>query len=75
MLRLADVYAAQEQLVRESIASYDPLAMMTTGAKYARALDAKDRKGRATQKRLLIEVVKEQLEFKLAQFDLLTLGD
>ena len=86
----SDVYVAEEQIVRElseklvklgSIASYDALPKpghklsLSTGAKYARALDAKDKKDRATQKRLLIEVVKEQPEFKLAQLDLLTLRD
>lgn len=48
---------------------------LATSVKYARALDAKDKKDPATQKKLLTEVVKEQPEFKLAQLDLLSLRD
>lgn len=48
---------------------------MTTGLKYAKALDAKDKKDKAAQKQLLTEVVKEQPDFKLAQLDLLSLRD
>ena len=48
---------------------------LSTGVKYARALDAKDKKDPSTQKKLLAEVVKEQPDFKLAQLDLLSLRD
>lgn len=48
---------------------------MPTGMKYAKALEAKDKKDKATQKQLLSEVVKEQPDFKLAQLDLLSLRD
>lgn len=48
---------------------------LSTGVKYAKALDAKDKKDKATQKKLLSEVVKEQPGFKLAQLDLLSLRD
>ena len=48
---------------------------MSTGLKYAKALDAKDKKDKAKQKDLLSEVVKEQPDFKLAQLDLLSLRD
>ena len=85
-----DVYVAEEQLVRElsgrlvklgSIVAYEEAPRpahklpLSTGVKYARALDAKDKKDPATQKKLLTEVVKEQPEFKLAQLDLLSLRD
>lgn len=43
--------------------------------KYSKALDAKDKKDKATQKKLLTEVLQAQPEFKLAQADLLTLRD
>jgi TolB-like protein len=48
---------------------------MGTGMKFAKALEAKDKKDKATQKQLLSEVVKEQPDFKLAQLDLLSLRD
>jgi TolB-like protein len=48
---------------------------LSTGVKYAKALDAKDKKDKAKQKQLLSEVVKEQPDFKLAQLDLLSLRD
>lgn len=48
---------------------------LSTSAKYSRALDAKDKKDPATQKKLLAEVVKDQPDFKLAQLDLLSLRD
>lgn len=44
-----------------------------TALKYAKALDAKDRRDPATAKAMLTEVVKEQPDFKLAQLDLLAL--
>jgi TolB-like protein len=90
LLDPADVFAAEEQLVADlgkkllslgTVASFEPPAKrnhklpLSTGVKYARALDAKDKKDPATQKRLLTEVVKEQPEFKLAQLDLLSLRD
>jgi TolB-like protein len=43
--------------------------------KYSKALDAKDKKDKATQKKLLAEVLQAQPEFKLAQADLLSLRD
>ncbi len=46
---------------------------LSTATKFARALDAKDKKDKATAVKLLTEVVKEQPEFKLAQLDLLSL--
>ena len=85
-----DVFLAEEKLVLEltqklvalgSIAAFEPPARPThklplsTGAKYARALDAKDKQDSKTQKQLLSEVVKEQPGFKLAQLDLLSLRD
>lgn len=48
---------------------------LSTGVKYSRALDAKDKKDPGEQKKLLAEVVKEQPNFKLAQLDLLSLRD
>lgn len=48
---------------------------LDTSLKYARALDAKDKKDPAAQKKLLTEVLKAQPAFKLAQADLLTLRD
>ncbi len=44
-----------------------------TALKYAKALDAKDKKDPAAAKTMLAEVVKEQPDFKLAQLDLLSL--
>jgi TolB-like protein len=41
--------------------------------KYAKALDAKDKKDPVAAKTMLAEVVKEQPDFKLAQLDLLAL--
>ena len=85
-----DVYSAEEQVVKElsqklvalgSIASYAPpekrnfKLTMATGVKYARALDAKDKKNPSEAKKLLAEVVKDQPDFKLAQLDLLSLRD
>lgn len=46
---------------------------LSTATKYARALDAKDKKDKAGAVKLLTDVVKEQPEFKLAQLDLLSL--
>ena len=44
-----------------------------TALKYAKALDAKDKKNPAAAKAMLTEVVKEQPDFTLAQLDLLAL--
>ncbi len=44
-----------------------------TTLKYARALDAKDKKDPKTASRLLTEVVNEQPDFKVAKLDLLSL--
>ena len=46
---------------------------LDTAAKYARALDAKDKKKKDDAVKLLNEVVREQPDFKLAQLDLLNL--
>lgn len=46
---------------------------LSTATKYARALDAKDKKDKPAAVKLLTDVVKEQPEFKLAQLDLLSL--
>lgn len=46
---------------------------LSTATKYARALDAKDKKDKDAAVKLLTDVVKEQPEFKLAQLDLLSL--
>ncbi len=85
-----DIYAGEEKLVEElsqklvalgSMASYTPpekrnyKLSLATGVKYARALDAKDKKDPSAAKKLLAEVVKEQPDFKLAQADLLSLRD
>ncbi|MDP2270825.1 MAG: CsgG/HfaB family protein [Archangium sp.] len=90
MLDPNDIYAAEEKLVEDlsqklvalgSIAAYEPpekrnyKLTLSTGVKYARALDAKDKKDPAAAKKLLAEVVKEQPGFKLAQLDLLSLRD
>lgn len=45
----------------------------TTTLKYARALDAKDKKDKTTASKLLTEVVNEQPDFKVAKLDLLSL--
>jgi TolB-like protein len=86
----SDIFAAEEQLVRElsekmvakgSLASFEPPEKrhhklpLATGVKYSRALDAKDKKNPAEQKKLLTEVIKDQPDFKLAQLDLLSLRD
>ncbi len=86
----ADIYTGVEQVVAEltqklvslgTIAAVEPPVKrnyklpLSTGVKYSRALDAKDKKDPATQKKLLAEVVKEQPDFKLAQLDLLSLRD
>jgi TolB-like protein len=85
-----DVYAAEEKLVADLSAKMVSLGTiaavsvpeqrnyklpLATGVKYARALDAKDKKDKAAHKKLLAEVVKEQPDFKLAQLDLLSLRD
>lgn len=44
-----------------------------TFQKYSKALEAKDKKDKATASKLLGEVVKEQPDFKVAQLDLLSL--
>jgi TolB-like protein len=90
VLDTADIYTGVESLVGDlsqklvtlgSIAAFEPpekknyKLTLSTGIKYARALDAKDKKDPATQKKLLGEVVKEQPAFKLAQLDLLSLRD
>ena len=85
-----DVFAAEERLVSEltkklvalgSIPPAEPAEKHThklplsTGVKYARALDAKDRRDQKAQKKLLTEVINDQPDFKLAQLDLLSLRD
>jgi TolB-like protein len=90
LLDPADIFAAEEELVRKlseqmvamgSITAFEPPPKhdsklpLSTGIKYSRALDAKDKKDPATARKLLGEVVKEQPDFKLAQLDLLSLRD
>lgn len=83
-----DVFAAEEKAVAEVAKllvkagagkqANDPPKKahklpMETAAKYARALDAKDKKDKTQAVKLLNEVVKDQPDFKLAQLDLLNL--
>jgi hypothetical protein len=52
-----------------------PPLPFATAVKYSRALDAKDKKDKATATRLLQEVVTERPEFALAKLDLASLTD
>jgi len=84
-----DVFAAEQKvaaLVTEQLVKRGAIAQVeipakkhalpyAVAAKYGKALDAKDKKDKATQKKLLTEVLQAQPEFKLAQADLLTLRD
>lgn len=85
-----DVFAGEEKVVELLTAQLVKLGTITaaaqpaqkghklpfaTAVKYARALDARDKKDSAAQKKLLAEVVKDQPDFKLAQLDLLSLRD
>ena len=85
-----DVLAAEQQAVTDiagllvkrgalALVSLPPkmnhVLPLSTTVKYARSLQAKDKKDTVAQKKLLGEVIKEQPDFKLAQLDLLSLRD
>lgn len=87
-LDLEDVFATEETLVGQigkrladagaAKAANEPPRKahklpVGTAMKFAKALDAKDKKDKAQAVKLLNEVVKEQPDFKLAQLDLLNL--
>jgi hypothetical protein len=82
------VIAGEEELVKRSTAKLLELGVVArqpeppkktfklpdaTFKSYAKGLEAKDKKDKATAARLLGQVVKEQPDFRLAQLDLLSL--
>jgi TolB-like protein len=83
-----DIISGEDELVRKAAASLADLGVTkkafdppkkafklpdATFKTYSKALEAKDKKDKATATKLLGEVVKEQPDFKLAQLDLLSL--
>jgi TolB-like protein len=81
-----DVFTAEQGCVEAVLKNLDRLKgslslgtraplPFATAVKYSLALDAKDKKDKATATRLMKEVVAERPEFALAKLDLLTLTE